>query len=122
MKPSIPRNKLFRQKAFPGRKPWNQEFAFNQTTSLFKKSKNRFTKTEIMKKEELKVPEIGIEDSTKVHIVIGTIKESVTLEKSDKLLKLRVNCGEYNMRQIPANVKKFYKPGKAYWTAKGLCR
>ena len=46
----------------------------------------------------------------KVHMAVGTIKEAEEVEKSEKLLKLLVDCGEYGDRQILAGVKKWYKP------------
>lgn len=91
--------------------PWRQEFAFNRGPSLFEKVEGRFNDEQLVVGEDApKVSEIEIDDVACVHIVVGTIKEAEALEKSEKLLKLLVDCGEYGMRQILAGVKKFYKP------------
>jgi len=69
------------------------------------------------KKEEIKetVVEqkenyIDIEDLAKVELVIGTIVECEVIEKSDKLLKMQVDCGDFGKRQILAGIRKFYEP------------
>jgi len=88
---------------------WRQEFAFNKGLSLFEKVEGRFDEVE---KEEPKntVEEIDITDFAKIHLVVGTIKEAELVEKSAKLLKLQVDCGEYGMRQILAGIKQWYRP------------
>lgn len=75
-----------------------------------------FPKIEIKPKEEQKKQEvkiknqISIKDFSKIDIRIGTIKEVEIIEKSDKLLKLKVDLGESNLRQIISGIKKFYNP------------
>jgi len=91
---------------------WNQEFAFNEKRTLFEKVEGRFEEQAkpIQEEKKLDVEEIEITDFAKVHMVVGTIKHAEAVEKSDKLLKLLVDCGEYGERQILAGVKQSYKP------------
>ena len=58
----------------------------------------------------LKESYIGIEDLIKVELVVGTIIDCEVIEKSDKLLKMHVDCGEYGKRQILAGIRMFYEP------------
>jgi len=91
---------------------WDQEFAFNEKKTLFEKVEGRFMEHVKPEQETKKVAveEIDIADFAKVHMVVGTIKHADVVEKSDKLLKLLVDCGEYGERQILAGVKQSYKP------------
>ncbi len=55
--------------------------------------------------------EIEIQDLEKIDIRIGTIKECVEIEGSDKLLKLTVDFGEeVGIRTILTGMKKWYSP------------
>lgn len=49
---------------------------------------------------------INIEDVTKVHLVVGTIRSCEPVTGSDKLYKMQVDLGEYGQRQILAGVAK----------------
>lgn len=51
---------------------------------------------------------IGIEDFAKVELKIGRVISAERVEKSNKLIKLRVDIGEE--RQIVAGIGKFYAP------------
>ncbi len=51
---------------------------------------------------------IGIEDFTKVELRVGKIINAEKVEKSDKLIKLKVDIGEE--RQIVAGIAKAYNP------------
>jgi len=88
---------------------WNKRFKLNKIETLFQKPEKR-----VITKQEEKIPqtlsEISIDDFIKIHLVVGTIKTAEEIEKSDKLLKLQIDCGSYGMRQILAGVKKYYKP------------
>jgi methionyl-tRNA synthetase len=66
-------------------------------------------KKEIPKKEE-GVALIGIDDFFKTSIKIGTIVEANEIEKSDRLLLLKVDIGETFPRQVVAGIKEFYSP------------
>jgi methionyl-tRNA synthetase len=53
---------------------------------------------------------IGIDDFFKTSIKIGTIIEAQEIEKSDRLLLLKVDIGEASPRQVVAGIKEFYAP------------
>lgn len=53
---------------------------------------------------------ITIEDFSKIELKIGTVLEAEEVEGSEKLIKLKVDLGEDNPRQILAGVKQWYFP------------
>lgn len=53
---------------------------------------------------------ITIDDFAKVELKVGTVLEAEDLEESEKLIKLKVDLGEEEPRQILAGVKQWYKP------------
>jgi len=53
---------------------------------------------------------INYDDFSKVELKVGTVLEAEDLEESEKLLKLKVDLGEEEPRQILAGVKQWYKP------------
>ncbi|MWV63104.1 methionine--tRNA ligase [Helicobacter saguini] len=53
---------------------------------------------------------ITLSDFQKIHLKVGTILSAEKLEKSEKLLKLKVDLGEENPRQIIAGISQFYNP------------
>ncbi len=57
-------------------------------------------------------PTVSYEDFKKLDIRVGLIIEAEDLEKSDHLLKLRVDIGEKEPRQIIAGLKGYYNPKK----------
>ena len=77
-----------------------------------------FPKIEVEMKEEKK-PEtktkpaeegIDITDFAKVEIKTGKILECWNVEGSDKLLKLKIDLGNGDVRQIISGIAKYYKP------------
>ncbi|GAA8332250.1 methionine--tRNA ligase [Helicobacter pylori] len=67
------------------------------------------------KKEKEKAPPtqenyINIEDFKKVEIKVGLIKEAQRIEKSNKLLRLKVDLGENRLRQIISGIALDYEP------------
>lgn len=54
--------------------------------------------------------QISFEDFTKVELKAGTVLEAEEIEGSEKLIKLKVDLGEENPRQILAGVKQWYQP------------
>lgn len=60
-------------------------------------------------KEEVKNEYITIDDFDKVSLKVAKVLEAEEVEKSDKLLKLKVSLGSEE-RQILAGIKKYYKP------------
>ncbi len=55
---------------------------------------------------------INFEDFKKVDIRIGKIIKAEAIEGSDKLLKIMVDLGEENNRQIIAGIGKHYQPSE----------
>ncbi|EJC02420.1 methionine--tRNA ligase, beta subunit [Helicobacter pylori Hp P-3] len=53
---------------------------------------------------------ISIEDFKKVEIKVGLIKEAQRIEKSNKLLRLKVDLGENRLRQIISGIALDYEP------------
>ncbi len=53
---------------------------------------------------------ISIEGFTKIELKIGTVLEAEDVEGSEKLIKLKVDLGEPEHRQILAGVKQWYEP------------
>ena len=53
---------------------------------------------------------IAFEDFTKVELKVGTIIEADFHPNADRLLKLQVDVGEENPRQICAGIKEHYAP------------
>ena len=53
---------------------------------------------------------VNYEDFTKIELKIGKIIEASTVEGSGKLLKLNVDLGEGDLRQIIAGIGKEYAP------------
>lgn len=52
---------------------------------------------------------INYEEFSKVELKVGTILEAEEVEGSEQLIKVRVDLGEENPRQILAGVKQWYK-------------
>jgi methionyl-tRNA synthetase len=82
------------------------------------KAVSLFPKIEIEPKEEKntesKAPSaetgIDIADFAKVEIKTGKILACENVEGSDKLLKLKIDLGNGDIRQIISGIAKFYKP------------
>jgi methionyl-tRNA synthetase len=53
---------------------------------------------------------ITIDDVVKVDLRVGLVKEAEAIEKSDRLLRLVVDLGEAQPRQILAGIKEHYAP------------
>lgn len=53
-----------------------------------------------------------IDDFKKIELKAGTVKAAERVEGSDKLVKLSVDLGEENPRQILAGIGKAYEPEK----------
>jgi methionyl-tRNA synthetase len=69
-----------------------------------KKEKPRVTEETAVKLPEL----IGIEDFAKIELKVGTVISAERVEKSEKLIKMKVDIGEE--RQIVAGIGKVYAP------------
>lgn len=68
------------------------------------------SKPEPKKDQESTEGIITIDEFFKVSLKVGTILEAEEIPKSDKLLKLKVDVGEENPRQVIAGIKEFYAP------------
>lgn len=53
---------------------------------------------------------ITFDDFSKIELKVGTVLEAEEVENSEKLIKLKVDLGEENPRQILAGVRMWYKP------------
>ncbi len=68
------------------------------------------TETKNARKEKETDGVITIDRFFQTKIKIGTILEAMEVEKSDRLLKLKVDLGEERPRQIIAGIKAYYTP------------
>lgn len=55
---------------------------------------------------------INFDDFMKVELRVGTVLEAEEIPGSEKLLKLSVDLGEENPRQILSGIKVWYKPSQ----------
>lgn len=53
---------------------------------------------------------ISFDDFQKIELKVGTVLEAEDVEGSEKLIKLKVDLGEEEPRQVLAGVKQWYKP------------
>ncbi len=63
-------------------------------------------KEEPVAEEEL----VSIDDFKKLKLKVGTILSAEPIKKTDKLLKLKVDVGEVEPRQLVGGIAEFYKP------------
>ena len=95
---------------------WQQTFRLMETEPLFRKidkTEQEVTDSEKGKEDEQiaqKPSYVAFEDFVKVELVVGTIKECDPVPKSEKLLKLQVDCGAYGMRQVLSGIAHAYRP------------
>jgi len=89
--------------------PWNRSFSLMQVPPLFEK---RVPIVE-EKNTEKNIPAmnyITFEEFQKPLLAVGHITAVETIEKSDKLYKLTVDCGEHGLRTILSGVRKLFTP------------
>jgi methionyl-tRNA synthetase len=55
---------------------------------------------------------INIDDFIKLELKVGNVLDCEEVEGSEKLLKLQVDLGEENPRQILSGIKAWYKPAQ----------
>ncbi|QOG11348.1 methionine--tRNA ligase [Arcobacter sp. FWKO B] len=70
-------------------------------------------KKTVVKENEPQISEdglIGIDAFMNVTLKVATVVEAEEVPKSSKLLKLQVDCGEEQNRQIIAGIKEYYSP------------
>jgi len=88
------------------------EITINQVVPLFPRIeiKEEEKKMEEVKKEEVKQEEyITIDDFAKIKMRVGKVLEAEKVEKSDKLLKLKVSLGDEE-RTIVSGIAQYYEP------------
>jgi len=88
------------------------EITINQVVPLFPRVeiKEEEKKMEEIKKEEVKQEEyITIDDFAKIKLRVGKVLEAEKVEKSDKLLKLKVSLGNEE-RIIVSGIAQYYEP------------
>ncbi|MCI0468935.1 MAG: methionine--tRNA ligase, partial [Nitrospirae bacterium] len=89
------------------------EIKVSKSEQLFPRIEKREEKQKIEQKEKPKMTEavkelIGIDDFAKAQLKVGLIVSAERVEKSEKLIKLKVDAGEE--RQIVAGIGKAYTP------------
>ncbi len=95
-----------------------EDFSIEKIPPLFPKIEEELLKTPKpsidKKKEDKKSNEgiISIDQFFQTKLKVGTVLEATEVEKSKKLLKLKVDLGEENPRQIVAGIKEFYSPNE----------
>jgi methionyl-tRNA synthetase (EC 6.1.1.10) len=88
------------------------EITINQVVPLFPRveMKEEEKKMEEIKKEEVKQEEyITIDDFARIKMRVGKVLEAEKVEKSDKLLKLKVSLGDEE-RTIVSGIAQYYDP------------
>ncbi len=88
-----------------------QDVILKDTEPLFSKIE-RVEEKEPEKIQEKQATEsyISIDDFKKVEIKVGLVKEAQKIEKSNKLLRLKVDLGEGRLRQIISGIALDYEP------------
>jgi methionyl-tRNA synthetase len=86
---------------------WDQTFMLHATKPLFEKP---LPSIEEPQKETEQISYIMIDDFTKVELIVGTIVECVTVEKSEKLYRLQVDFGSKGVKQVLSGVRASFKP------------
>jgi len=69
-----------------------------------------FSRYEYKPKEENKQERISIDEFKKVDLRVAKIIEAYEIEKSNKLLKLKIDIGEDKPRTLVAGIKEYFKP------------
>ncbi len=102
-------------KRFIERKSLLDDFTIKKVPPLFPKIEKELLSTPEPKSDKSpKEPKeegiITIDQFFQTKIKIGTILEAQEVKKSDRLLKLKVDLGEEEPRQIIAGIKEYYSP------------
>lgn len=80
----------------------------NKTMSDIQEEKTTDKEEAVVEKEEQEDVKITYEDFRKVDMRIGTIKSVEKIEDTDKLLRLEVEFGEGEVRQIVSGIAEYY--------------
>jgi len=90
---------------------WNQQFVCMKVPVLFAPPAPKESEP-VMNNlpQEPMTPPITIDDFLKVELLVGTILSAEYVEKSDKLLRLKVDFGTKGTRTILSGIRKHYQP------------
>jgi methionyl-tRNA synthetase len=111
-------------------KDWRNHFVLTKAAPLFEKIEIKMVDNLVETKKDTSTPNstqnkaqndapnslpkiddlIEIADFAKCKIVVGTILSCENVEKSDKLVIMKVACGEFGIRQILSGVRPFIMP------------
>jgi methionyl-tRNA synthetase len=89
---------------------WIASFELNKQEPLFARIDAPRLAEVPVADEEKAANLISIDEFKKIELKVGSIIEARRVEKSDKLLVLRVDLGEEKPRQIVAGIGEFYDP------------
>ena len=81
-----------------------------ELNALIQKQMEEATKKEQKKAEPVQLPEINFDDFTKVELRVAKIIECEPIKKAKKLLRIQVNDGTSQPRQIVSGIAPWYKP------------
>ncbi|MCH5317633.1 MAG: methionine--tRNA ligase [Eubacterium sp.] len=81
-----------------------------ELNALIQKQMEEATKKEQKKAEPVQLPEINFDDFTKVELRVAKIIDCEPVKRAKKLLKIHVNDGTSQPRQIVSGIAPWYKP------------
>ena len=100
----------FRASTRSRRRRCSQRFGVEEAAE--KKANESKPKKSKKKKESPPTASIAFDDFLKVELKVGLILEAEAVPKSDKLVKLKVDLGEKEPRQVLAGIREHYAPEK----------
>ncbi|MFA5998855.1 MAG: methionine--tRNA ligase [Candidatus Babeliales bacterium] len=89
---------------------WNDSLTIKKIETLFKKYEKIMEEKTIPAAPQVEVNYASIEDFAKIDLRVGMIFQCEIVEKSDKLLKLQVDFGDFGKRQIFSGMRKYFTP------------
>jgi methionyl-tRNA synthetase len=92
---------------------WKKTFHLKKTDEpLFPRPESKIEgeASDDAKKKTLHITMITSDDFSKVELLVGTVVSCDSVEKSEKLYKLKVDLGDHGERTIFAGVAKLFKP------------
>lgn len=89
---------------------WRESFMLKKIDPLFTKPEPQIEPAKAQPVPEVPQNYIKIDDVAKVELIVGTIEQCESVEKSEKLLKMQVNLGDHGIRQVLSGIRKHYAP------------
>lgn len=95
---------------------WTDVIEIHKIENLFQKYEKSMQdiKDQVQESKAVETPSqdsfISIDDFAKVDLRVGLIVDCQIVEKSDKLLKLQVDFGDFGKRQIFSGMRKYFTP------------